>query len=97
MLIYCIPEMITLDYRLGGLLFCANQIKDLEFLYVPSLDFCPHINHIACKTVRVLCYIECDRENFNSSKCHSRLCYAYVRTSVLLQSGHYILKMMYNE
>jgi len=38
-------KVIILRYCLGGQpLERVNQIKDLEFLYVPSLDFQPHID-----------------------------------------------------
>lgn len=58
MSLYHTQGMITFDYCLDNLsLALDNQIKDLEFLYVPSLDFCPYINYIAWKIVRVLVYI----------------------------------------
>jgi len=47
----------------------VNKIKDLGFLCVPSLDFRPHINVIACKALRVIGFIRLYCQNLSSKKC----------------------------
>lgn len=73
--------MIKFDYCLGGLpLNRVNQIKCLGILFVLLLDFCSHIDYIACKTVCFLNYIEQLLSNFNSLKYFPMLHCALVRT-----------------
>jgi len=60
---------ILFDYCLGGQPFeRGNHIKDLVFLYVPSLDFQPHIDYIACEALCVLGFIRRHSSNFNFPK-----------------------------
>jgi hypothetical protein len=66
-------------------IFISLEIKDLSFLYVPSLDFRPHIDLIICKTLRALGFIRRDSSNFDSSKCLSVLYCSLVRS--LLEYG----------
>lgn len=68
--------MITFNYCLNNYLSLTrvNQTKILEFLYVPSLKFHPHIDYIVCKIARVLVYIKQHSSNLNSPKCLSVLC-----------------------
>lgn len=56
--------LIIFDYCFDSLpLYRVNQIKDLEFLYVPSLDFRLYIDYISCKVESVLGYIKSHSTN----------------------------------
>lgn len=75
------------DYSLNGIhLDHVDQIIDLGFLFVPSLDFRPHIDYIVGKAVRVLGFIRLHSMSFNIPKCLSMLYCALVR-SVLEYGG----------
>jgi len=69
------------DYSLNGLhLDRVDKIIDLGFLFVPSLDFRPHIDHIVGKAVRILGFIRRHSASFNTPKCLSVLYCALVHS-----------------
>jgi len=66
--------ILDFDYSLNGQpLERVNQVKDLGFIYVPSLDFLPHIDSVAGKALRVLSFIRRHFSNFDNPKCLSVL------------------------
>jgi hypothetical protein len=78
---YRTRQFINFDYSLNGLqLYRVDQIIDLGFLFVPSLDFHPHIDYIVSKSVRVLGFIRRHSTSFNSPKCLSALYCALIRS-----------------
>jgi len=72
------------DYSLNGLhLDRVDKIIDLGFLFVPSLDFRPHIDHIVGKAVRILGFIRRHSASLNSPMSLSALlCSNTLGTSV---------------
>jgi hypothetical protein len=86
MIYYRTKVFISFDYCLDSLsLIRVIEIKDLSFLYVPLLDFQPHIDFTICKALRVLGFIRRHSSNFDSSKCLSVLYCSLVRS--LLEYG----------
>jgi len=62
------------DYHLNGHPHVrVDNINDLGFFYVSSLDFRPQIYIIACKALHVIGFIRRHSSNFNSHKCLSSL------------------------
>jgi len=59
--------VIYFDYRLGGIsIQRVSQVHDLGILYVPSLNFSPHIDLMTSKAFRVLGFIRRHSVNFIS-------------------------------
>lgn len=79
-------RFLEFDYCLNGQpLERVNQVKDLGFTYVPSLDFRPHIDSVAGKALRVLGFIRRHFSNFDNPKCLSVLYNSHIRS--LLEYG----------
>lgn len=58
MFFYGTQDVVTFTNNLDGLpLLRVDQIKNLGFLYVPSLDFQPHIDFIENKALRVIGFL----------------------------------------
>lgn len=76
--------MIKFDYSLNGQpLERVDQVKDLGFLYVPSLDIRSQIDFVACKALRVLGLVRRHSTNFNNHKiCFSLLYNALIRSTL---------------
>ena len=73
--------LIDYNYSLNGsLLKRVSEIKDLGFIYSPTLSFRSHIEHISCKALRVLGFIRRHTYNFNSTTCLVILYSALVRS-----------------
>lgn len=51
---HCTRKLLKFDYFLDGPNKRVNQVKDLWFLYVPSLDFQPHIDFFTCFFIYLL-------------------------------------------
>jgi hypothetical protein len=78
--------ILDFDYSLNGQpLESVNQVKYLRFIYVPSLDFRPHIDSVAGKALRVLGFIRKHFSNFDNPKCLSVLYNSHIRS--LLEYG----------
>ncbi|XP_008188439.1 uncharacterized protein LOC103310833 [Acyrthosiphon pisum] len=74
---------MSFDYRLGGTsIQRVNQVHDLGILFVPSLNFRPHIDYMTTKAFRVLGFIRRHSSNFSSSNCLLALYYALVRSVI---------------
>ncbi|CAI6356760.1 unnamed protein product [Macrosiphum euphorbiae] len=58
----------------------VDKIIALGFLFVPSLDFRPHIDHIVGKAVLILGFIRRHSASFNSPKCLSVLNCGLIRS-----------------
>jgi len=72
-------EFIKFD---SFLLVRVTEVKDLEFIYVPLLDFRPHIDFIVWKGLRILGFIRRHSSNFESPKCFCLLYRYLVRSSL---------------
>jgi len=79
-------NILNFAYCLDGQpLLRIDKIKDLGFLHIPSLDFRPHIDFIACKALRVIGFIRRHCQNFSSKESLLSLYNALVRS--LLEYG----------
>ncbi|XP_060836257.1 uncharacterized protein LOC132918915 [Rhopalosiphum padi] len=79
-------RILDFDYSLNGQpIERVNQVKDLGFIYVPSLDFRPHIDSVAGKALRILGFIRRHFSNFDNPKCLSVLYNSHIRS--LLEYG----------
>jgi len=75
--------MTKFDYSLNGQpLESVDQVKYLGFLYVPSLDFCPHIDFRVSKALRVLGFVRKHSIHFNNPKCLFLLHNALIRSTL---------------
>ncbi|CAI6349646.1 unnamed protein product [Macrosiphum euphorbiae] len=83
MTFYRSKSMMSFDYRLGGIsIQRASQVHDLGILFVPSLNFRPHIGYMTTKAFRVLGFIRRHSFNFSSTNCILALYYALVRSII---------------
>jgi Reverse transcriptase (RNA-dependent DNA polymerase) len=72
---------IDYNYHLNGTaLKRVYEIKDLGFIYSPSLSFRSHIEYISCKALRILGFIRRHTTQFNSVPCIVTLYCALVRS-----------------
>jgi len=87
-------SVFSFDYKLGGIsIQRVNQVQDLGILFVPSLNFSPHIDFMTSKSFRVLGFIRRHSVNFSSANCLLALYKALVRSVIEYGSvvGHLIL------
>lgn len=73
----------------------VDQVKDLNFLYVSSLDFLSHTDLIACKALHVIRFVMRHSSNFDTHECISSLYNALVR--LLLEYGSVVWVPLYKE
>eukprot|EP00102_Acyrthosiphon_pisum_P024314 XP_016661524.1 PREDICTED: RNA-directed DNA polymerase from mobile element jockey-like [Acyrthosiphon pisum] len=76
-------SVFSFDYKLGGIsIQRVNQVQDLGILFVPSLNFSPHIDFMTSKSFRVLGFIRRHSVNFSSANCLLALYKALVRSVI---------------
>lgn len=83
MTFYRSKAVISFDYRLDGIsIQRVSQIHDLGILFVPSLNFSPHIDYMTSKAFRALGFIRRHSTNFSSANCLLALYNALVRSVI---------------
>lgn len=57
-------------YSINGyvLVFVRNDVRDLCFVFVPSVSPIPYIDYITCKTIKLLDFIKHITSDFNLMK-----------------------------
>uniref|UniRef100_A0A2S2N6J7 Reverse transcriptase domain-containing protein n=1 Tax=Schizaphis graminum TaxID=13262 RepID=A0A2S2N6J7_SCHGA len=83
MTFYHSKAVISFDYRLDDIsIQRVSQVHDLGILFVPFLNFSPHIDYMTSKAFRVLGFIRRHSTNFSSANCLLALYCALVRSVI---------------